>query len=51
MKYIRRHGRDAAFPDGISEVYQILPMAVDGDHLDVRYHRTGTPSGVRDKLD
>jgi len=41
MERVRRHDRDPVFPDGLSEPHKVIPVAFDGEHLEVRYHRTG----------
>jgi hypothetical protein len=41
VKRIRRHDHDPVFPNGISKAYRVLPVAIDAEHLEVRYHRTG----------
>lgn len=41
MERVRRHDRDPVFPDGLSEPHKVIPVAFEGEHLEIRYHRTG----------
>lgn len=41
MNRIHRHDHDPVFPEGLTQARIPLPVAFEGEHLEVRYHRTG----------
>lgn len=41
MSRIRRRDYDPVPPDDMCKAHKVLPVALQGEHLEVRYHRTG----------